>query len=98
MNFDRTKIKLIKSIIQILELTDITSINNKIDESTLQKISQDFECTIEIINYIITSKIYLFDILDKIQKYMNSEINEDEILKIMKHTEKKKIFGDHNNK
>lgn len=90
MNFDRTKIKLIKSIIQILELTDITSINNKIDESTLQKISQDYECPIEIINYIITSKIYLFDILDKIQKYMNSEINEDEILKIMKHTEKKK--------
>jgi hypothetical protein len=92
MNFDRTKIKLIKSIIQILELTDITSINNKADEYTLQKISKDYDCPIEILNYIITSKTYLFDILSHIEKYMNLEITEDELLKIMKHTEKKKIL------
>ena len=86
MNFDTTKIKLIKSIIQILDFIDIT------DNNMVSEIAKDYEFPIEIINYIKTSKTYVYDILQQIEKYINLEISEDEILKIMKNTEKKNIL------
>ena len=87
MIFNKEKIDKIKLIIQIFELVDI---NN--DNKTLKKISIDYNVPIEIINYITTSKIYLYEIITQIENYINEKITENNLLQIMKHTQKKNIF------